>query len=77
MRPVSAREAADAAGVRVELVWKWRSRGKLIPVDVDARGRPLFDVDDVWAVEKATRHGANAPRARDAAGRLTGKRDAS
>jgi DNA-binding transcriptional MerR regulator len=55
---LSTVEAATCARVEPGVVRTWAHRGLLQPVDRDARGRPLYRLSDVVAVERSTRLGA-------------------
>jgi hypothetical protein len=46
--------AAMLAGTSVQVIVNWRNRGYLQPADEDAKGKPLYRVRDVLAVEAAT-----------------------
>lgn len=48
-------EAAEAAGVKPNVVRNWKYRGVLTEVGRDWRGGPLFLAIDVIRAEKATR----------------------
>lgn len=46
-------EAAEAAGVKPDVIYQWKRRGKLKPIN--RRGWPRYRAMDVLAAEKATR----------------------
>lgn len=50
-------EAAEAAGVGRDVIYQWKRRGKLTPVNPGG-GRPRFRALDVLKVEAATRERA-------------------
>lgn len=54
--------AARRANVSRQLVNYWRRTGKLQPVAVDQRGRPLYRHGDVLNVERATRRSPHSHR---------------
>ncbi len=56
-------EAADAAGVSRDVIYQWKARGKLTPVN--RHGRPRYRALDVLKAEAATR--TRAGRAHTAA----------
>lgn len=49
-------QAAEAAGVSRDVIYQWKARGKLTPVN--RRGRPRYRALDVLRAEAATRAGA-------------------
>lgn len=49
-------EAAEAAGVTRDVVYQWRARGKITPVN--RRGWPRYRAMDVLRAEQATRERA-------------------
>ena len=49
-------EAAEAAGVTTDVIYQWKRRGKLTPVN--RRGRPRYRAMDVLRAEQATRQRA-------------------
>lgn len=57
--------------VTEELIWKWKQRGRLVPIKSDTRNRPLYRVGDVLDLldpeqrktERATRKWADTPLA--------------
>ena len=51
-------EAAAAAGVGRDVIYQWKRRGKLIPVN-PGQGRPRFRAIDVLKTEAATRERAH------------------
>lgn len=51
-------EAAEAAGVGRDVIYQWKRRGKLTPVN-PRQGWPRFRALDVLKVEAATRERAN------------------
>lgn len=51
-------EAAEAAGVGRDVIYQWKRRGKLTPVN-PGRGWPRFRALDVLKVEAATRERAH------------------
>lgn len=59
----TTRQAAEAAGVTPDVIYQWKRRGKLTPVN--PRGRPRYRALDVLTVEAATR--ARAHRVHTAA----------
>lgn len=56
--------AARLVGVSKQLIRRWRLRpvNPLPVADHDNRGRPLFRVRDVLAVERETRHSPHSSR---------------
>lgn len=46
-------EAAEAAGVTPDVIYQWKRRGKLTPVN--RRGRPRYRAMDVLRTEQSTR----------------------
>jgi hypothetical protein len=50
-------EAAEAAGVTNDVIYQWKRRGKISPVN--RRGWPRYRALDVLAAEKATRQRAH------------------
>lgn len=44
---VTATDAARALGVQPATVWQWRRRGHITPVQVNAKGQPLYRLGDV------------------------------
>ncbi len=54
-------EAAEAAGVTREVIYQWKARGKLKPVN--RRGWPRYRALDVLAVERETRERAHRTHA--------------
>ena len=48
-------EAARLAGVSVNTIYTWRSRGHLVAQGLDERGRPLHTREAVRAAEKRVR----------------------
>ena len=63
---VTAQEAAHLAGVPLGTLRNWRRHGHLTPASFK-RGPtghrvPLYDMHEVWAVEKATREADPAKR---------------
>jgi hypothetical protein len=57
---LSTREAAELAGVNADLIYQWRRRGLLVPVEVDATGHPKYLGVDVLRVERDTRTSSHA-----------------
>jgi len=49
-------QAAEAAGVDRDVIYQWKARGKLVPVN--RRGWPRYRAIDVLHVEAATRERA-------------------
>jgi DNA-binding transcriptional MerR regulator len=49
-------EAAEAAGVTTDVIYQWKRRGKLTPVN--RRGRPRYRAMDVLRAEQSTRERA-------------------
>lgn len=49
-------QAAEAAGVTTDVIYQWKRRGKLTPLN--HRGRPRYRALDVLTVEHATRQRA-------------------
>lgn len=47
-------QAAEAAGVTADVIYQWKARGKLAPVN-PGRGRPRYRALDVLRAEAATR----------------------
>lgn len=52
----TTQEAAEAAGVSCDVIYQWKRRGKLKPVN--RTGRPRYRAMDVLRVEAATRTAA-------------------
>lgn len=52
---VTTTQAANLAGVTAATIRSWRSRGHLIPSQVDPGGRPLYRWIDVARAERRTR----------------------
>jgi hypothetical protein len=50
-------EAAEAAGVTTDVIYQWKRRKKIQPVN--RRGRPRYRALDVLQAEKATRERAH------------------
>lgn len=49
---VTGPEAATLAGVEPATIRRWKARGKLAPVDKNARGENLYTLPDVFAVQR-------------------------
>ncbi|MEV7034618.1 MerR family transcriptional regulator [Streptomyces sp. NPDC093272] len=49
-------EAAQAAGVTVDVIYQWKRRGKITPVN--RRGWPRYRAMDILRAEQATRERA-------------------
>lgn len=49
-------EAAEAAGVTADVIYQWKRRGKIKPIN--RTGWPRYRAMDVLAAEKATRERA-------------------
>lgn len=49
-------EAAEAVGVKRDVIYQWRARGKITPVN--RRGWPRYRAMDVLQAEKSTRERA-------------------
>ncbi|MFI1165633.1 MerR family transcriptional regulator [Streptomyces sp. NPDC020801] len=49
-------EAAEAAGVTPDVIYQWKRRGKLVPVN--RRGWPRYRAMDVLRAEQSTRQRA-------------------
>lgn len=49
-------EAAEAAGVTRDVIYQWRARGKITPVN--RRGWPRYRAMDILQAEKSTRERA-------------------
>lgn len=49
-------EAAEAAGVTRDVIYQWRARGKITPVN--RRGWPRYRAMDILRAEKSTRERA-------------------
>lgn len=49
-------EAAEAAGVTRDVIYQWRARGKITPVN--RRGWPRYRAMDILRAEQATRQRA-------------------
>ncbi|MFF7142254.1 helix-turn-helix domain-containing protein [Streptomyces nodosus] len=49
-------EAAEAAGVTRDVIYQWRARGKIAPVN--RRGWPRYRAMDILRAEQATRERA-------------------
>ncbi|MFB7461295.1 MerR family transcriptional regulator [Streptomyces sp. NPDC056188] len=54
-------EAAEAAGVTRDVIYQWRARGKITPVN--RRGWPRYRAMDVLRAEKSTRDRAGREHA--------------
>lgn len=54
-------EAAEAAGVTPDVIYQWKRRGKLTPVN--RRGWPRYRAMDVLRAEQATRQRAGRTHA--------------
>jgi predicted site-specific integrase-resolvase len=54
-------QAAEAAGVTRDVIYQWKARGKLRPVN--PRGRPKYRALDVLTVEADTRERAHRTHA--------------
>ncbi|MFE9127085.1 MerR family transcriptional regulator [Streptomyces sp. NPDC007148] len=54
-------EAANAAGVTRDVIYQWRARGKIAPVN--RRGWPRYRALDILRVEQATRQRAGRTHA--------------
>ncbi|MEU5043165.1 helix-turn-helix domain-containing protein [Streptomyces griseorubiginosus] len=54
-------EAAEAAGVSPDVIYQWKRRGKLTPVN--RTGRPRYRAMDVLHAEAATRQRAGRTHA--------------
>jgi DNA-binding transcriptional MerR regulator len=54
-------QAAEAAGVTPAVVYQWKRRGKLVPVN--RRGWPRYRAMDVLRVEQSTRERAGRAHA--------------
>jgi len=54
-------EAAEAAGVTPEVIYQWKRRGKIIPVN--RCGRPRYRALDVLRAEQSTRERAGRTHA--------------
>jgi DNA-binding transcriptional MerR regulator len=52
---VTATEAATVCSVRLCTISAWRARGKITPAGIDERGRYVYRLRDVAAVELSTR----------------------
>ncbi len=57
-------EAALLAGRKPGTVRSWAARGHLTAKGADAAGRPLYAAEDVWDVERDTRHRDRTGRSR-------------
>lgn len=53
----TAPEAAEAAGVSTDVIYQWKRRGKIRPVNT--RGWPRYRALDILTVEAATRQRAH------------------
>jgi DNA-binding transcriptional MerR regulator len=49
-------EAAEAAGVTTDVIYQWKRRGKIKPIN--RRGWPRYRAMDILRAEKATRERA-------------------
>jgi len=49
-------EAAEAAGVTPDVIYQWKKRGKIAPIN--RRGWPRYRAMDILQAEKATRERA-------------------
>jgi DNA-binding transcriptional MerR regulator len=49
-------EAAEAAGVTTDVIYQWKRRGKIVPVN--RRGWPRYRALDILTAEAATRQRA-------------------
>ncbi|MGW2936048.1 MerR family transcriptional regulator [Streptomyces sp. NPDC001156] len=54
-------EAAEAAGVTRDVIYQWRARGKITPVN--RRGWPKYRAMDVLRAEQSTRQRADRTHA--------------
>lgn len=52
---LTARQAADHAGVRLITIYSWQRRGHLKPAGLDPNGVYLYNLLDVAKAEYATR----------------------
>ena len=59
---ITTSEAAALAGVAVNTITTWRTRGLLTPAGQDDRGKPLYRFLDVARAERATRDKARRHR---------------